>query len=52
MKTFRAWKEATKDANEPGKKIGKVATMRRAFSEYRKNARISRSLKEKRAKET
>jgi uncharacterized protein YukE len=50
-KMFRIWRESTRVANEPGKKVRQSAQMRRAFCDFRKNVKISKALKERRASE-
>jgi hypothetical protein len=49
---LRVWREKTREANEPGRKIREDMVLRRAFCTFRKNAKIARALKERRANES
>ena len=46
------WREKTREANEPGKRIRENIVLRRSFCTFRKNAKIARALKERRANES
>ena len=49
---LRVWREKTREANEPGKRIRENIVLRRSFCTFRKNAKIARALKERRANES
>jgi len=49
---LRVWREKTREANEPGRKIREDIVLRRAFCTFRKNAKIAGALKERRANES
>ena len=51
-RTLRVWREKTKEANEPGRRIRESMVLRKAFCTFRKNAKIARALKERRSSES
>jgi len=51
-RTLRVWREKTKEANEPGRRIRESMVLRKAFCTFRKNAKIERALKERRSSES
>ena len=51
-RTLRVWREKTKEANEPGRRIRESMVLRKAFCTFRKNTNIARALKERRSSES
>jgi hypothetical protein len=51
-RTLRVWREKTKEANEPGRRIRESMVLRKAFCTFRKNAKIAIALKERRSSES
>ena len=49
---LRVWREKTKEANEPGRRIRENMVLSKAFCTFRKNAKIARALKERRSSES
>lgn len=49
---LRVWREKTKEANEPGRRIREHMVLSKAFCTFRKNAKIARALKERRSSES